>query len=306
MKKDFISLNDITTKELFELFDLADTLRSSSARQPLAGKTVALIFQKPSLRTRVSFEVGVHQLGGHPVVLSQEGIGVGTREKASDIAQLLSRYNNAIVARLYDHKILVELAQHSTVPVINALTDLSHPCQILADVYTLRQHKILRDGIKIAFIGDGNNVVNSWLEMSKLIPMHFVLAAPIGYEPNTEILKSAQNNGASTVEIVRSPEDAARNADVLYTDVWISMGQENEREKRMKDFAGFQINGKLLTLAQPNAVVMHCLPAHREEEITADVLEGTRSIVLDEAENRLHIQKAILAKLIGNNSGVIL
>lgn len=300
MKKDFISLDDISKKELFELFELADTLKSSSAYLPLAGKTVALIFQKPSLRTRVSFEVGVYQLGGHPIVLSQEGIGVGTREKASDIAQLLSRYNNAIVARLYDHKILLELAHYATIPVINALTDLSHPCQIMADVYTLRQHKLLRDGMKIAFIGDGNNVVNSWLEMSKLIPMHFVLAAPKGYDPDAEILKSAQHNGTSKIEIVRSPEDAARNADVLYTDVWVSMGQENEREKRIKDFSGFQVNSKLLSLAKPNAVVLHCLPAHREEEITADVLEGPRSVVLDEAENRLHIQKAILAKLISN------
>ncbi len=300
MKNNFISLDDITTEELFELFELADSLKSRFAHPPLAGKTVAMIFQKPSLRTRVSFEVGVHQLGGYPVVLSQEGIGIGTREKASDIAQLLSRYNDAIVARLYDHKILLELAQHSTVPVINALTDLSHPCQILADVYTLRQHKLLRDGIKIAFIGDGNNVVNSWLEMSKLIPMHFVLAAPKGYEPSSEILKSAQNAQVSTIEITRSPESAARNADILYTDVWVSMGQENERKKRVKDFAGFQINSKLLSLAKPDAVVMHCLPAHREEEITADVLEGVRSVVLDEAENRLHIQKAILAKLIGD------
>ncbi len=300
MKKDFISLDDITAKELIELFELADELKSSPAHLPLAGKTVAMIFQKPSLRTRVSFEVGVHQLGGHPIVLSQEGIGIGIREKASDIAQLLSRYNNAIVARLYDHKILLELAHYATVPVINALTDLSHPCQIMADVYTLRQHKVLRDGMKVAFIGDGNNVVNSWLEMSKLIPMHFVLAAPKGYEPDAEILKRAQNTRISSIEITRSPEDAARNADVLYTDVWVSMGQENEREKRTKDFHGFQINSKLLSLAKPNAVVMHCLPAHREEEITADVLEGTRSVILDEAENRLHIQKAILAKLIGN------
>jgi ornithine carbamoyltransferase len=300
MKKDFISLDDITTKELFELFELADKLKSSQTHPPLAGKTVALIFQKPSLRTRVSFEVGVHQLGGHPIVLSQEGIGIGAREKASDIAQLLSRYNNAIVARLYDHKILLELAHYATVPVINALTDLSHPCQIMADVYTLRQHKLLRDGIKVAFIGDGNNVVNSWLEMSKLIPMHFVLAAPKGYEPDAEILKRAQNARISTIEITRSPEDAARGADVLYTDVWVSMGQENEREKRVKVFHGFQINSKLLSLAQPNAVVMHCLPAHRDEEITADVMEGANSVILDEAENRLHIQKAILAKLIGN------
>lgn len=305
MKKDFLSLSDITPNELEELFSLADSLKKNPRQRPLEGKSVAIIFQKPSLRTRVSFEVGVVQLGGHPVVLSQEGIGMGVREKASDIAQLLSRMTSMVVARLFDHAILVELANTAAIPVINALTDLSHPCQIVSDMYTLRQHNKLQHGIKIVFVGDGNNVVNSWLEMAMLYPMHFVLAAPNGYGPDPTILKNAQASNLSQIEVVEDPATAVKNADVIYTDVWTSMGQEAEAEIRRKAFAGYVVDSTLLSLAKSDCVVMHCLPAHRGEEISGEVLGGRQSIVFDQAENRLHAQKAIMVKLIehaGNNS----
>ncbi len=297
MKKDFLSLLDIAPDELDELFALADELKGNTHIRPLAGKTAALIFQKPSLRTRVSFEVGIYQLGGYPLFLSQEDVGLGVREPARDIARLLSRYNHLLVARLFEHSLLTELARHATIPVVNALTDLTHPCQVLADVYTLWKQGKLHSGIKIAFVGDGNNVVNSWLEMSMLYPMYFVLAAPKGYGPNEEILHQAQKAGVSTIEILEDPAAAIANADVVYTDVWTSMGQEAESEKRRKAFAGYQVNRRMLSLAKPDCVLMHCLPARRGEEVTDDVLEGVHSIVFEQAENRLHVQKAILAKL---------
>lgn len=293
-----MSLLDLQEGELEALFRLTDALKADATRRPLAGRSVAMIFQKPSLRTRVSFEVGISQLGGHPIFLSQEGIGIGVREKASDMAELLSRMTAMIVARLFDHSILKELANRATIPVVNALTDLSHPCQILADAYTMRQHGKWKPGTKIVFVGDGNNVVHSWLEMAMLYPMHFVLAAPKGYEPNEEIFRQAVAKGVSTVEIILDPATAVKNADVIYTDVWTSMGQEAESEKRRKDFTGYQVNAELLAKAKPDCVVMHCLPAHRGEEITNDVIEGAQSIVFDEAENRLHVQKAVMVKLL--------
>ncbi|MBI3788047.1 MAG: ornithine carbamoyltransferase [Ignavibacteriales bacterium] len=298
MKKDFLSLHDITPNEVDELFALTDSMKKNPRYRPLEGKSVAMIFQKPSLRTRVSFEVGIVQLGGHPVFLSQEGIGIGVREKASDIAHLLSRMTSMIVARLYEHSLLEELAQTASIPVINALTDLSHPCQIVSDMYTLRQHNKLKPGVKVVFVGDGNNVVNSWLEMAMLYPMHFVLAAPKGYHPDPTILKNAQASKLSQVEIIEDPMIAVKNADVIYTDVWTSMGQEAEAELRRKAFTRYVVDAKLLSSAKTGCVVMHCLPAHRGEEITGDVLEGKQSIVFDQAENRLHAQKAIMAKLI--------
>jgi len=243
--------------------------------------------------------VGITQLGGHPVVLSQEGIGIGTRESAPDVARLLSRYCGAVVARLYDHAVLEDLASFSSMPVINALTDASHPCQVLADLYTLRQHKKLKPGMKVVFIGDGNNVVHSWLEAASIFPMEFVLAAPDGYHPDPEVMSRAHETKRSKIKIMKNPSEAAKGADVLYTDVWTSMGQEAESEKRRKDFAGYQINKALVEKAKPDCVVMHCLPAHRGEEITEEVMDGAQSVVFDEAENRLHVQKAILAQLVG-------
>lgn len=298
VKKDFLTLTDITSNDLFDLFELADELRLNAHARPLEGKIISMIFQKPSLRTRVSFEVGVHQLGGYPVFLPQESIGIGARESAPDCARLLSRYGGAIVARVFDHQVLEDLARHADVPIINALSDLSHPCQVLADLYTMRQHDKLWPGVKVAFVGDGNNVANSWLEAAALYPLHFVLAAPKGYEPDAAILEHARATGLSTIEIVDDPIAAVTGADVIYTDVWASMGQEEEAAARRAAFADYQVDFRLLSHAQPNCAVMHCLPAHRGEEISADVIDGNQSIVFDQAENRLHVQKALMTKLI--------
>jgi ornithine carbamoyltransferase len=298
MNTHFLSLLDLTAHELQELFVLADTLKQSRSSQPLAGGAAALIFQKPSLRTRVSFEVGIHQLGGHPIFLSNESIGIGTRESVADVAQLLSRYCRLIVARLFDHTLLMDLAAHASIPVINALTDYSHPCQVLADVYTMRQFDKLHPEVTVAFIGDGNNVVTSWLEMATLYPLNFILACPPGYEPDSDTLAHAQRNARGRIEILHDPLVAARNADVLYTDVWTSMGQEAEAERRRVDFKDFQVNEKVLHQAKSDALVMHCLPAHRGEEITASVLDGEHSVIFEQAENRLHVQKALMVALL--------
>ena len=228
MKKDFISIAELTTADVTELLDLTDTLKAHPQMKPLAGKTVANIFQKPSLRTRVSFEVGIVQLGGYPIYLGNESIGIGSRESVADVANMLTRFCDAIVARVYDHSIVTDMAKHSTVPVINALTNLSHPCQILSDAYTLRQHGKLRPGVKIAYIGDGNNIVNSWLELASLLPMHLALAVPLGYEPDQAIFHAAREAGVSTIELVHTPVEAAVDADVVYSDSWVSMGQEQE------------------------------------------------------------------------------
>jgi ornithine carbamoyltransferase len=298
VNKDFLTLFDIEPDELDPLFSLADELRLSDFYRPLGGIDAALIFQKPSLRTRVSFEIGIGQLGGRAVTLNNEGIGIGTRESAYDIARTLGGMVQLIVARLFDHSTIVELARHSGVPVVNALTDLSHPCQVLADLYTIRQHGRLRPGVTVAFVGDGNNVANSWIEAAALYPINFILAAPEGYGPNMETMKRALAAGIGTVTITDDPIAAVRNADIVYGDVWTSMGQEAETKERLKAFAPFQINEQLMSAAPDDCLVMHCLPAHRGEEITAEIIDGPRSIIFDQAENRLHMQKALLARLV--------
>jgi ornithine carbamoyltransferase len=293
-----LDLKGLTKQDLEDLFALADHLKANPDIQPLKGKSVAMIFEKPSLRTRVSFEIGVAELGGTSVSLTNEAIGLGSREAVSDIAKVLGRYSDAIVARLFKHSTLEQLAANGNVPVINALTDLSHPCQILADLYTIHQHGKLKPGMKVAFIGDGNNVVNSWLEAAAIYPMHFVLACPKGFEPDKAILQYAIDAGISMIEIIEDPRIAADSADVLYSDVWTSMGQEEEAVLRREVFAKYQINRELLRLAHRDAVIMHCLPAHRNEEITGDIIDSKRSVIFDQAENRLHIQKAVLATLL--------
>lgn len=303
MKKDLLTLFDLTRKDLDLLFEETDRLRHDRSVAPLRGQTVAMIFQKPSLRTRVSFEVGVSQLGGHTTFLSQESIGIGTRESVHDVALLLSRYCGALVARLFDHRVLVDLARFATIPVVNALTDLSHPCQVLADLYTVRQFGKLKPGVTVAFIGDGNNVANSWLEISALYPIRFILAAPKGYQADPAIVQRARAAGVSSIEIVADPQEAVRNADVVYTDVWTSMGQEAEAERRRKAFTGYQVSEALMRAAPADCLVMHCLPAHRGEEITDAVIDGPRSVVFDQAENRLHVQKAVLTALCSQNHG---
>jgi ornithine carbamoyltransferase len=301
MKKDLLTLFDMTRGDLELVFEETDRLRADRTVTPLRGATVAMVFQKPSLRTRVSFEVGVAHLGGNTTFLSHESIGIGTRESAHDAAKLLSRYCNAIVARLNDHKVIVELARNASIPVINALTDVSHPCQILADLYTIRQYGRLKPGVKVVFVGDGNNVVNSWLELASFYPLEFVLAAPRGYWPDDAIVRRARESGVSRIEITDKPWDAVQKADVVYTDVWTSMGQEAETEQRKKDFVGFQVNEELMRRAPSDCMIMHCLPAHRGEEITAGVIDGPNSVVFDEAENRLHVQKAVLSILCTRN-----
>ena len=299
MKKDFLSIAELTKDEVYKLLALTDKLKKDPSIKPLAGKTVAMIFQKPSLRTRVSFEVGIVHLGGHPIFLSNEGIGIGVRESALDVSNMLSRYNNLIVARLFKHQLLLDLANYSSIPVINALTDLSHPCQILSDLYTIQQHGKLTPMAKLSYVGDGNNVCNSLIELASIIPFHLSLAIPFGYEPNKDILEAAQKTGVSKIEIVREPKDSVIDADIVYTDTWTSMGQEKEKTKRTFDFWEYQINESLMKHAKKDAIVMHCLPAHRGEEITDGVLDGPQSVVNDQGENRLHVQKAIMASLVG-------
>jgi ornithine carbamoyltransferase len=301
MTKDFVSLAAFSKEDIWQILHLARWLKEDKPAgfRPLAGKTAAMIFEKPSLRTHVSFEVGILQLGGQSIFLSDRNIGLDSRESVRDAAEVISRYNDLIVARTFSHRTVEDLARYASIPVVNALTDLLHPCQILADVYTMWERGLM-DGLpRVAFIGDGNNVANSWLEVAEKLPVHFVLACPGGYEPDRNLLQRARHAGVSHIEILHDPVLAATDADVLYTDVWTSMGQEEERAQRIAAFKGYQINQQLLDVAAADCIVMHCLPAHRGEEITADVLEGPHSAVLDEAENRLHVQKAILAFLFG-------
>ena len=300
-KRDLISIADLTRGELEEILSYARHLKADrKAGWPhpvLAGKTLAMIFEKPSLRTRVTFEVGMAQLGGSAVYLSPLDIGLGTRETVPDVAQNLSRWVEIIMARTFAHQTIVELAQHATVPIINGLSDLLHPCQILADCLTLVEQRGRLEGLKVAFVGDGNNVVNSWINAASKFPFTFALACPAGYEPDTEVLTRARQRGAQ-VTITQSVEEAVHDADAVYTDVWTSMGQEKESAVRREAFQSYQVNTAVMAQAKKDALVMHCLPAHRGEEITADVLEGPQSVVLEQSENRLHIQKAIMMWLL--------
>jgi len=299
--KHFLAISDSSKEEILEIFDLAEDLKSKQKNggphKLLEGKTLAMIFAKPSARTRVSFEVGMFQLGGHAIYLGPNDIQIGKRESVGDVSQVLSRYVDIIMARLFDHEDILELGKHATVPVVNGLTDLLHPCQIMADLFTIYEKRGRNDNLKIAYVGDGNNVTNSWINIASKIPMTLSLAIPEGYDPDEEVLKSAMQNGVSEIQIFRSPEEAVQNADAIYTDVWASMGQEAEAEKRKITFRDFQVKAELLTHAAADCLVMHCLPAHRGDEITDEVIDGPHAIVFDEAENRLHVQKAIMVKL---------
>jgi len=302
MENDFISIYDYSREwfeEIFEIAgDLKNKIKTGEVYHPLKDKTLTMFFQKPSARTRISFEVAMYQLGGYALYIASDDIQLGKRESVKDIARIISRYNDCIMARLFDHKHIIELAEYSSVPVINGLTNLLHPCQVTADIFTILEYKGKIDNIKIAFIGDGNNVANSWLNMSSKFPLSLSFAIPEGYDPDKEILERASNSRVSNIQIFREPFLAAEDADVIYTDVWTSMGKENEIEKRKIDFKNFQVNNELLKVAKDDCIVMHCLPAHRGEEITNEVIDGKHSVVYDEAENRLHIQKAILIKLL--------
>ncbi len=295
MKKDLLTINDLSVAEINEIFKQSAELKENRQGfgQPLKGKTLGLIFEKPSNRTRVSFEVGITELGGHAIYLGSYEIDLGKRESPKDVAKVLSRYLSGIIARTFSHKTVVELAKYSSIPVINGLTDYQHPCQALSDLFTIREKKGL-DGITVAFVGDGNNVLNSLLCICNKMGVRINAACPKGYEPDKDILKDT----AGSARICNSPIDAVKGADVVYTDVWTSMGQEKEYRKRLKVFKGYQVNSELMKYAKKDAMIMHCLPAHRGQEITDDIMDGPSSIVVDQAENRLHVQKAILIKLL--------
>jgi len=296
--RDFLAIPDYSREELLSLFDLAERMRKGEYRdKPLAGKSLAMIFMKSSTRTRVSFEVGTWQLGGHALFLSPRDVQLGRGEPVADTARVLSRYVDGIMIRTYAHSEVEELAKYADVPVINGLTDLLHPCQILADILTIRQHLGTIDGRKVAWIGDGNNMANSWINAAYRLGFDLTLACPEGYDPDPAILKRAQS--AANVRVVRDPAQAVEGADVVNTDVWASMGQEGEQAIREKAFKGFIVDEALMSRAQQDAIFMHCLPAHRGEEVAAEVIDGPQSVVWDEAENRLHAQKAIMANTIG-------
>ena len=301
MKRDLISIGDLIRDELEEIFSLAQRLKADRhkgwSHPILAGKTLAMIFEKPSLRTRVTFEAGMVQLGGYAIYLSPQDIGLGTRETVPDVARNLSRWVDIIMARTFSHQVITELAQAATIPVINGLSDLLHPCQVLADCLTLIEHRGALEGLKVAFVGDGNNMVHSWFNAAVKLPFRFVLACPPGYEPDRTVLEQVRQSGAQ-VSVTQSVAEAVREADAVYTDVWTSMGQEEERAVRREAFNAYQVNAEVMRLAKSDALVMHCLPAHRGEEISADVLDGPRSVVFDQSENRLHIQKAIMVWLL--------
>ena len=298
MKKDFLALNDFSKEELLAFVDRAVELKALRKKgvvhQPLKGKTLGMIFNKPSTRTRISFEVGMVDLGGHPIFLTGEQLQLNRGETLADSARVLSRYLDGILIRTFDFEEATELARHASIPVINGLTDLNHPVQVLSDILTIKEKFGHVEGIKVAFVGDGNNVAYSWIAAASILGIHLTVASPSDYQPR----KPKKMGKAGKIEMMEDPVKAVKDADIIYTDVWVSMGQEKETRKKIKKLKPYQINNKLVKAAKKNVLVMHCLPAHREEEITSEVLDGKHCIVLDQAENRLHLQKAILEKLI--------
>jgi ornithine carbamoyltransferase len=301
MKKDLLSIADLSRKEIERLIEQAWRMKREGASPLLSGKTLALLFEKPSLRTRVSFELAMYQLGGHSIYLSPEEVGLGKREPAADIARVLSRYVDGIAARTFSQETLHVLAGHASVPVIDALSDLEHPCQALADLLTIYEKKGKLPGLTLAFIGDGNNMANSLLLSACLVGMNFHFASPLGYEVKKEVLNQGKKFAAlsgSQIQLTNDPHEAAKGADVIYTDVWTSMGQEAEAQKRRRAFSGYQVDNKLLSSAKKDVLFMHPLPAHHGEEISTGLLDDPRSVVFDQAENRLHMQKALLVKLL--------
>ena len=294
----FLAIPDFSQSELVALFDLAARMKRGEYREkPLLGKTLGMIFAKSSTRTRVSFEVGAYQLGGHALFLSSRDIQLGRGEPIRDTARVLSRYLDGIMIRTYDHADVEELARYGSIPVINGLTDLLHPCQVLADLLTVREALGGWEDKVVAWIGDGNNMANSWINAAGSLGFELRLACPKGYEPNAEILQ--RNQKKARITVTSDPQEAARGAHVINTDVWASMGQEEEQEKRARAFQGYMVDEKLMKLTAPGAVFLHCLPAHRGEEVAEAVIEGKQSRVWDQAENRLHVQKAVMATLMG-------
>jgi ornithine carbamoyltransferase len=306
--KDFLTVGAMPDQAIARLLESARTLKALRRRgvrsQALAGRTLGLLFEKPSTRTRVSFETGMHQLGGQSLFLSLDNIQLSRGETIADTAAVLSRYLDALVVRTFDHAIVEDWARHATIPVINGLTDLCHPCQALSDLLTIQERKGRLKGLKLAYVGDGNNVANSLIEAAAKTGMAISIGCPSDHRPDQGVLERAREDAArtgATIEVTDQPQVAVKDADVLYTDVWVSMGHEREQDRLLKALAPYQVNERLLKGAKPDAIVMHCLPAHRGQEITAGVLDGPQSVVLDQAENRLHMQKAILLALLSRH-----
>jgi ornithine carbamoyltransferase len=302
MKKDLLNVYELTLADFDMIFNnsfrLKKALREGKPHASLKGKTLGMIFDKSSTRTRISFEVGIYQLGGIALYLNSRDTQIGRGETIADSARMMSRYLNGIMIRTYAQATVEELAAAATIPVINGLTDLQHPCQILGDLFTIKEKKGTYEGLKIAYIGDGNNIANTWIDAAARLPFELALACPEGYDPDARILARGMKEAKEGITLYRDPLEAAQKADILYTDVWASMGQEAEQEERKKVFKYYQINKKVLKEAKKDVLVMHCLPAHRGEEIAADVIDGPHSVVIDEAENRLHVQKAIMEILL--------
>ena len=301
MSKHFLHLTDYTTHEIWELLHLAKELKikfhNKEDYKPFKDRSLAMIFAKPSARTRVSFETGFEWMGGHALFLGPNDIGIGKREAIKDISRLFSRYNDMIMARLFDHEHILELAEYSDIPVINGLTDYNHPCQILADIMTVWEHRGNLENLKITYLGDGNNIVHSWLQLACRLPLHFVCCNPSGFDPDQKTVQMVNDSKISTFESSHDPLSAVMGSDVIYTDVWASMGQKEEAKEREKIFADYQVNMKLLESTGKETFFMHCLPAERGREVTDEVMESKNSIVFDEAENRMHAQNAVMVYL---------
>ncbi|MHC1572737.1 MAG: ornithine carbamoyltransferase [Methanosarcinales archaeon] len=299
--RNFLSIKDLTRDEIIDILDtscrLKEERKSSKTGEELRKKTLLLLFEKRSTRTRISFEVAMHELGGNSIYLNPADTQLGRGETIGDTSRVVSRYVHAIAARVNDHQTLIELAENSTIPVINALSDLEHPCQLLADLMTIREEKGRLEGLRLAWVGDGNNVCNSAILASSLTGIKIRVATPKGYEPDQEIVRDGRRLGGN-ITVTDDPREAVKGADIVYTDVWTSMGDEEEREQRLRDFKPYQVNRELLEMAKDDAIVLHCLPAHRGEEITDEVMNGPNSKVLDQAENRLHTEKALLLRLL--------
>jgi len=301
MKKDFLHVNDLNHSEFNEIIEISkwvkNEFRQNSSFAPLKNKTMAMIFAKPSARTRISFETGFFRLGGHALFLGPNDIGIGKRESVADIARVLSRFNDVIMARLFNHKHILELAEYASVPVINGLTDYNHPCQIIADIFTVIEKKGTLDNIKISYIGDGNNIVHSWLELCMILPLNFTIICPETFKPNMDLYQVAKDKGLSNIEICHDPFSGIKDSDVVYTDVWASMGQKDEANERRKIFEKYQVNTKLMQEAKSDVIFMHCLPAERGVEVSDAVCDSSNSVIFDQAENRMHAQNAIILKL---------
>ena len=301
MKRDFIHITDFTTEEILDTLELARELKEKFHKKDkhhiFRDRSLAMIFAKPSARTRVSFETGFTWMGGHALYLGPNDISIGKREAVKDIARVFSRYNDIIMARLFEHKHMLELSEHATIPVVNGLTDYNHPCQIMADILTILEHRGNLDEPKIVYVGDGNNIVHSWLKLAERLSLYFVCACPEGFEPDEDTVQSAQEAGMSEITITHDLKSAVKDADVIYTDVWASMGQKDQADAREKLFVDFQVNENIMKLTGKDTYFMHCLPAERGREVTDSVMESDYSIVFDQAENRMHAQNAIMVKL---------